>query len=207
VNTKLNDQTAELSAAAFSHTDCAQDAVTALRMPAYPAAASAFRLKMEIQIRCFEEGDELALRQVFYSGIHQISQADYTAEQLAAWAPALYDEQAWRARMRGINPFIAEVDGRIVGYADLQPDGYIDHFFVAGSAGGIGVGGALMRHIYAVAEARGIAELRAHVSLTAQPFFKYFRFELLEHRMPVVRGIALSNALMRSFVAPARGPL
>lgn len=162
---------------------------------------------MEIQIRCFEEGDELALRQVFYSGIHQIAQADYTAEQLAAWAPAFYDEQAWRARMRGINPFIAKVDGRIVGYADLQPDGYIDHFFVAGSAGGTGVGGALMRHIYAVAEARGIAELRAHVSLTAQPFFKYFRFELLEHRMPVVRGIALSNALMRAFVAPARGPL
>lgn len=162
---------------------------------------------MDIQIRCFEEGDELALRHVFYSAIHQLAQADYSPEQLAAWAPAHYDEQAWRARMRGINPYVAEVDGRIVAYADLQPDGYIDHFFVAGSAGGAGVGGALMRHIYAVAEETGIAELRAHVSLTAQPFFKYFRFELLEHRMPVVRGIPLANALMRSFVVPARKPL
>jgi putative acetyltransferase len=162
---------------------------------------------MEIQIRCFKEGDERALRLVFYSAIHQVAGADYTAEQLAAWAPTHYDAQAWRARMRGINPFIAEVDGRIVGYADLQPDGYIDHFFVAGSAGGAGVGGALMRHIYAVAKEKGLAELRAHVSLTAQPFFKYFGFELLEYRMPVVRGIALANALMRAIVVPAAAPL
>lgn len=157
---------------------------------------------MEIRIRCFEQGDEPALREVFYSAIHHAARTDYTVEQLAAWAPAEYDEQAWTARMRGIRPFIAEVNGRIVGYADLQPDGYIDHFFVAGTAQGTGAGGALMRHIHALAEARGMTELYAHVSVTAEPFFEHFGFEVQERRMPVVRGIALSNAVMRCSVIP-----
>jgi hypothetical protein len=34
--------------------------------------------------------------------------------------------------MQGIRPFVAEDEGHIVGYADIQPSGYIDHFFVAG---------------------------------------------------------------------------
>lgn len=155
---------------------------------------------MALHIRSFVEGDEAALRDVFYSSIHQVACADYTREQLAAWAPADYDEHEWIARMRGIAPFIAEMDGRIAGYADLQADGYIDHFFVAGNAGGKGVGGALMRHIHEMAAARGIAELFSHVSLTAQPFFTHYGFEAVERRMPVVRGVALANALMRKSV-------
>ena len=42
-------------------------------------------------------------------------------------------------------PFVAEIEGQIVGYADLQEDGYIDHFFVSGSMARRGVGSALMR--------------------------------------------------------------
>lgn len=158
---------------------------------------------MAIRIRSFAEGDEAALRAVFYSAIHQAARADYTEAQLAAWAPSHYDEQVWIARMRAIAPFIAEVDGRIAGYADLQADGYIDHFFVAGHAGGKGVGGTLMRHIHDEAAARGIAGLYSHVSLTAQPFFEHYGFALVERRMPVVRGVALANALMRARV-PAK---
>ena len=51
------------------------NAVIALRMPVYSSAASALRLQMEIQIRCFKDGDERALRWVFYSAIHQVARA------------------------------------------------------------------------------------------------------------------------------------
>ncbi len=152
---------------------------------------------MALHIRPFAAGDEAALRAVFYSSIHQLARADYRQEQLDAWAPAQYDAAAWAERIQSIQPFIAQVDGTVAGYADLQPDGLIDHFFVAGTAAGKGVGRALMQHLLALATAQGMRDLTSHVSVTAQPFFAHFGFSVVEQRLPVIRGVALANALMR----------
>jgi putative acetyltransferase len=156
---------------------------------------------MALGIRPFAPGDEAALREVFYSSIHQLAARDYSAEQLDAWAPHDHDALAWASRIQGIKPFVAQDGGKIAGYADLQPTGYIDHFFVAGDAGGQGVGTALMRHIHERARASGIDRLSANVSLTAQPFFERHGFQVLERHMPVIRGVALANAHMAKDLA------
>jgi len=156
-----------------------------------------------IRLRAFRPGDEPALRAVYTSAIREVACHDYTPEQVDAWAPLEWDDEdlaAWAVRMAGVQPFVAEIDGVVVGYADLQPNGYIDHFFVAGNAGGRGVGGVLMRHVLAQAEARGLAELSSDVSVTAQPFYAHFGFEIVEQRMPVIDGVALRNALMRKLL-------
>lgn len=64
-----------------------------------------------VQIRPFRSGDELALHAVFYSAVHQLAAAHYTAAQLAAWAPADHDTAQWAERMRRIQPFVAEIGG------------------------------------------------------------------------------------------------
>jgi hypothetical protein len=38
-------------------------------------------------IRPFRQGEEAALRQVFFSAVHEIASRDYTSEQIEAWAP------------------------------------------------------------------------------------------------------------------------
>ena len=91
------------------------------------------------------------MRAIFFSAIHELACRDYSIEQLDAWAPVAYDMAAWQERIRAIQPFVAEIDGFPVGYADLQTSGYIDHFFVAGAHGGRGVGRTLMAHIFQVA--------------------------------------------------------
>src|SRR5690349_14446064 len=101
-----------------------------------------------MHIRVFRPGDEPALWEVFFSAIHETAAAQYTPAQLNAWAPAQPDLVVWGQRMRGINPFVAEAQGVIIGYADLQHDGYIDHFFVAPSVARQGVGSALMQHLH-----------------------------------------------------------
>lgn len=63
------------------------------------------------------------------------------------------------------------MDGCIAGFADLQPSGYIDQFFVAGPYAGRGVGRALMEQIHQATEQVGRARLWADVSLCAEPFF------------------------------------
>lgn len=151
----------------------------------------------KVLIREFRVGDEPALRDVFVSAIHEVAACDYSPEQIDAWAPKSVDASLWADRMRAISPFIAEFDGIPIAYADVQPNGYIDHFYVSGRYTRLGVGSKLMRRIHDTAASKGIRELTSNVSRTAQPFFKRFGFSVLEERQPVVRGIAMPNAFMR----------
>ena len=92
-------------------------------------------------IRPFLPGDAPALRATFHSFIHPLARQHYTTAQLQAWAPAEYDATQWNERLRTNRPWVAEVDGCIAGFADLQPASYIDPFFVAGERAGRGVAG------------------------------------------------------------------
>ncbi|MDQ3058825.1 MAG: GNAT family N-acetyltransferase [Pseudomonadota bacterium] len=152
---------------------------------------------MNLHLRPFRNGDEAALRAVFYSSVHMLARRNYSAAQLAAWAPRLYDGAQWRERVRTNQPFIAELDGAIAGYADLQASGYIDQFFVAGAYGGRGVGKALMAHIHQQASSRGTGGLFADVSLTAELFFRKAGFGLQARQQVEVQGVMLANARMR----------
>lgn len=149
-----------------------------------------------MDIRGFQAGDEPALHEAFYLAIHQTAAAHYSPEQLDAWAPTAYDPEAWAERMRAIRPFIAVDRDVIIGYADLQDDGYIDHFFVLPAMGRRGVGSVLMRHIHDQALQRGITRLYSDVSLTARPFFERWNFGVERAQSVSVRGAVLENFRM-----------
>lgn len=142
-------------------------------------------------------GDEAGLYAVFHSAIHEIAHRDYTPAQIEAWAPKSVDSDRWAHKMREIAPFVVEHNGQPIAYADVQPSGYIDHFFVSGGFARLGIGSMLMRRIHETAALKDIAELSSNVSRTAQPFFKHFSFAIVEEQEPVVRGIVVPNALMK----------
>lgn len=148
-------------------------------------------------IRSFRPGDAPALRSVFHAAVHHLTSSHYSAEQRAAWAPAEHDAAQWAARMQANQPFVAEAKGgAVAGFADLQPSGYIDMFFVAPAFARQGVGHALMAHIHAQAAQRGLVRLWANVSLAAEPFFAAQGFAV-EARQAVERaGVVLHNARM-----------
>lgn len=162
---------------------------------------------MNLRIRPYEKGEETALWEIFHSSIHQLAHRHYSAGQLAAWAPDNRDEHQWQRRIAANAPFVAVVDGRIAGYADLQPSGYIDHFFVGGACAGRGVGAALMRHLLAVAESRRIGRLYADVSLAAEAFFLRHGFSVETRQRVTIRGVQLQNARMSRSVALEHTPV
>jgi putative acetyltransferase len=150
-----------------------------------------------MRIRRFNLGEEVALFEIYHSAIHLVACRDYTEEQVNAWAPADFDRDLWVNRIRGINPFVAEIEGKLVGYADVQSNGYIDHFFVSGRHPRQGIGSALMKLIESEAVRMGVPDLTSQVSRTTQPFFESFGFVVIEKRVPVIRGVEVPNALMR----------
>ncbi|GAL15297.1 putative acetyltransferase [Vibrio astriarenae] len=82
-----------------------------------------------IQLDDYRSEDANDLWSIYFHTIRHINIRDYSLDQVAAWAPDNIDPQRWRNKMESIKPFIAKIDGKPVGYADLQQDGLIDHFF------------------------------------------------------------------------------
>lgn len=169
------------------------------------AAQSGEQQKAFMKIRRFQIGDETSLFRVYFSAVHLVASRDYSAQQVQAWAPADLDMDLWAARMREIRPFVAEMDGEVVGYADVQRNGYMDHFFVSGTHGRQGIGRRLMQRIHEEAMSLGLTELTSDVSKTAEPFFIHHGFQVVERRFPVRRGVTLQNALMRKLLARSDG--
>ena len=112
-------------------------------------------------------------------------------------SPNSIDREEWKNKMHRINPFVILDNDKILGYADLQSSGYIDHFFVRGGYSGRGIGKQLMNFLLQKAKEKDITELSSDVSLAAQPFFKKFGFKPIISKKVEVRGVELENALMK----------
>ncbi|HEY0064698.1 MAG TPA: GNAT family N-acetyltransferase [Telluria sp.] len=141
-------------------------------------------------------GEEPALQQIFFRSVGQIAVADYGAGAADAWISRSTDPAQWHQRMQRNRPFVAVHDGVPAGFADLQPDGEIDMFFVDPDFSGKGVGALLLNAIHAEADASAIERLTAHVSITAQPFFFRHGFTVLRQQVVKIGEHQLRNAFM-----------
>ena len=85
-----------------------------------------------MNIRKYCHGEEKELMEIFKSSINMNAIKHYKKAQLQSWAPKDMDYKVWEKRIEGIKPYVLLDQDVIVAYADLQDNGYIDHFFVAG---------------------------------------------------------------------------
>lgn len=149
-----------------------------------------------IIIKTYQEENASALWNLFFNTVRKVNRKDYSNEQVTAWAPESFDTDVWKNKMQSLNPFIAEIDGVIVGYSDLQDDGLIDHFFCHYQHQGKGVGSTLMTHILQLAKERKLPRVYSHVSITAKPFYERFGFTVVKPQRIDVRGEQLINYVM-----------
>jgi putative acetyltransferase len=149
-----------------------------------------------IKIRTLKKGDELELWQLKVNTIKKVNIKDYSQEQLNVWAPDEYNPEKWLKRVYGMNPSIAEIDGKIVGFADIQDDGYIDHFFCHNEFQGQGVGKILMQNLMNKGKEKSIPRIYSHVSITAKPFFERFGFHVVKQQAMNIGNQALTNYVM-----------
>lgn len=154
-----------------------------------------------MHIRPYVEGEEAQLRQVFMSSVHGLASSHYRPAQLAVWAPAWCDSELWAQRIRANRPWLAIVEGQIAAYADVQPDGYIDQFFVAAAFARRGIGSALLAHLEQQALAQGLTQLSANVSLTAEALFARHGFTVQARQVVSLGGQFLDNARMSKRLA------
>ena len=149
-------------------------------------------------VRAYDGRDAAATLAVFLAAVTETASADYSPEQIHAWAdPDGRDPSAWNERMLARGSFVALIDGELAGFSDVGPDGYVDMMFVAPRFLRRGVARALLAHAEEIARRRGIRELTADVSITARPFFASQGFTVIAEQSPVTRGVTLTNFAMR----------
>jgi len=152
-----------------------------------------------IEIRKYQESDALDLWAIFYHTVRNVNLRDYSQAQIEAWAPDGFSSEIWQRKMNSLSPFVAEIDGKIVGYSDLQEHGLIDHFFCHHEHQGQGVGRQLMEHVLRMGELQGITRFYSEVSITARPFYERFGFNVIQEQTIEVRGQKLCNFVMEKF--------
>lgn len=150
----------------------------------------------KIVIRKYNKSDASELWSIFYHTIRKVNICDYSQAQVEAWAPDDFDSELWQRKMNELSPFIAEIDDNIVGYADLQKNGLIDHFFCHSDYQRQGVGRCLMEHIIKIARLQGISRLYSEVSITARPFYESFGFYVVKDQSIELHGQKLANCIM-----------
>lgn len=149
-----------------------------------------------MEIRKYREGEENEIWNLFYNTVHSVNIRHYNQSQINAWAPDDLDINIAHQKIREIDPYVAILDGQIVGYADIQENGYIDHFFCHHEYQGKGIGSRLFARLDEVAELRGIKNLSADVSITARPFFEAKGFTVEKELLIKLRGQELVSYKM-----------
>jgi putative acetyltransferase len=147
-------------------------------------------------VRRFVPADLDAVIDVFRQSVRRVAIRDYSEAQVKAWAPDEIDRGAWAER-RGSRPtWVAEIDGRIAGFTDLEPDGHIDMMFVHPDYQGRGVAGRLLDAVEAEAASLGLERMFTEASLTARPFFARRGFQVIEQQTVTKRGVDFTNFRM-----------
>lgn len=158
------------------------------------AGADAWLNALAVTLRPYRPEDCPALAALFYETVHTVNAAHYTPAQLDAWAPARGpDLAAWDKSFRAHRTLVAELDGRLAGFGDLDPAaGYLNRLYVHKDLQGRGVATALCNAL----EEAAAGPVVTHASVTARPFFARRGYRVLRAQQVERRGVTLANYVM-----------
>jgi len=121
---------------------------------------------------------------------------DYSIAQVNAWAPDDLHIEEWSESCAKKFTYVAEEDGEIIGFGQLEANGHIDCFFCHKDYQRCGVGTRLYRAIEAKALELRIERLFVEASITARAFFKNRGFAVVKEQQVTIRGENFTNFAM-----------
>jgi N-acetylglutamate synthase-like GNAT family acetyltransferase len=154
-----------------------------------------------LRIRRARLADAPAVARVMRAAIRGLARGTYSPRQLAAWSslPALY--HAWAMTAGGERYLVAELGGRIAGYA-ARRGREVTAVFVLPAEARAGIGRMLLRGIERDARRAGIASVFVRAARGAAPFYAASGFRGRRPvRVPLPGGVALRGFTMRKRIA------
>ena len=154
----------------------------------------------EVRIRDYDAEDAAAIVHLFFGTVRSVNRADYSQEQVEAWAPEVPEPEAWHVRLSGRRTLVAEQGGEVVGFAELEGDGHLDMLYCRKDAVGRGVGSRLYRAVEQAAREWRLGRIFTEASISARPFFKRHGFRIIRERTVLRRGVEMTNFAMEKLL-------
>jgi N-acetylglutamate synthase-like GNAT family acetyltransferase len=147
-------------------------------------------------IRKFDSSDTEEIMQLFYDTVHRINIQDYSPEQVEAWAPKDMDAAQWSEQLQRRMTYVAEEQGKVIGFAELEKTGHINCFYCHAEYQRMGVGTQLLNQIQSKAKNLGIQKLFTEASITAKQFFERQGFRVITAQEVERRAMKFINYVM-----------
>ncbi|MEE3719563.1 GNAT family N-acetyltransferase, partial [Tumidithrix elongata RA019] len=82
-----------------------------------------------MEVRLFEIQDAQQVAQLFHDTVREVNIRDYSSAQIKAWAPDNIGFRDWAKVCSSRHTYVAEQEGEIIGFGELEPIGHIDCFY------------------------------------------------------------------------------
>lgn len=82
-----------------------------------------------VKLRTFQEKDFAEVLRLFYDTVRNINSRDYTTEQISAWVLGV-KEKRMKSALLAHTTLVATSNQKMVGFADMDEIGYLDHLYV-----------------------------------------------------------------------------
>ena len=146
-----------------------------------------------MEIRTYQKADAAALADLFYETVHSINARDYTPQQLDAWAPKARDLAAWHRSFLAHPAVVAWEGEHIVGFGDMNLQGYFDRLYVHKDYQRRGIASAIAETLERTVP---VSVYTVHASETAKLFFARRGYRVLRAQQVKRYGVLLQNYVM-----------
>lgn len=149
-----------------------------------------------MQIRTYQKSDDPQIVGLFYHTVHVVNCKDYSQAQLSVWAPDHIDTEQWCRPFLQDYTIVADEEGKIVGFANLDAAGCLDRLYVHKDYQRQGIGKQLVHCLETYGQKRGLNKITSDVSITAKPFFTAQGYTVVRENTVYRAGQSLQNFKM-----------
>ena len=157
-----------------------------------------------MDIRKYKSTDCAEIAELFYNTVHEINAKDYTKQQLAIWATGDVDLSVWDKSFLEHNTLVAEENNIIVGFGDMDNNGYLDRLFVHKDYQGKGIATSIIIELERQSKIHGISIFSTRASITAKPFLEKHGYHVVSENKVIRNGVELINFIMEKHLASFR---
>ena len=137
----------------------------------------------------------------FCLSIQAIPDSIYTKAERLAWLNhAGENMDYWYTRLAATQPYLALANEQVIGFLELNEEGYIDCLYVHPQHQRQKVAYKLYQHIEAIAQRKKMIYLFTEASHLARPFFEQQGFVVLEQLTHLRDGQVLINFAMKKML-------
>lgn len=168
-------------------------------------------------LRKFCPSDFPEILDLFQNTIRSVNCRDYNADQIRVWSNGRKRLESQLEHFSSLYTVVAErpaeiqqpifgasapassleTKGQIVGYGNIDDNGYLDHLYVHKDFQGKGIASRILEKLESHARSVGCAEIEVHASITAKGFFEKYGYTVCKKQTVEREGIGLENFVMR----------